>query len=160
MEKMVKIAVIFAALLAGIGVFYHYVIFLPGVERQKVERAENEKREKAMHAENEKRDKAKQEASRQLFYESCKASAAKNYSADWAAACEGVARARTSSLRNCYADQSITSNPYMGVNYCKSTFGEIDPSPNCSLPKARADSVNQAYQDEQQRCLAEARSGL
>lgn len=149
MEKIVKIAVIFGALLAGIGIFYHYVIFLPGVERQKVERAENEKRENA-----------KKEDSRSLFYESCKASAAKNYSLGWAAACEGVARARTSSLRNCYADQSITSNPYMGVNYCKSTFGEIDPSPNCSLPKVRADSVNQAHQDEQQRCLAEARSGL
>ena len=63
-------------------------------------------------------------------------------------------------LRNCLSDRAIISNPYMGENYCKSTFGNIDPSPNCSLPKGRAESIGQANKDAQQRCLAEAKSGM
>ena len=149
MEKLVKVAVILGALLAGIGVFYHYVVFLPSVERQKIESAENEKRETA-----------KQEASRQMFYEACKRDASNNYLANWAVACEDIAKIRTSQLRGCLSDQTIITNPYMGENYCKTTFGDIDPSPNCTLPKVRAESINQADKDLQQRCLAEARDGL
>lgn len=149
MEKLVKVAVVLGALLAGVGVFYHYVIFLPGVERQKAERAEVEKR-----------DAANREASRQIFYEACKKDASINYSANWAAACEEVARTRTMQLRNCLSDRMIVTNPYMGENYCKATFGDIDPSPNCSLPKGRAESIDQSFKDAQQRCLAEARGGL
>jgi hypothetical protein len=149
MEKLLKVAVILGALLAGVGVFYHYVIFLPSVERQKIERAETEKREAA-----------NQEASRQRFYEACKKDARSNYSANWAAACEDHAHTQTNRLRGCLSDQTIITNPYMGENYCKTTFGDIDPSPDCSLPKSRSESINQANKDAQQQCLAEARGGL
>jgi hypothetical protein len=149
MEKLVKLAVVLGALLAGVGVFYHYVIFLPGVERQKVEREEAAKREAAS-----------KEASKQIFYEARKKDAESNYSANWAAACEDVARTETMQLRNCLSDRAIVTNPYLGEHHCKSTFGDIDPSPNCSLPKGRAESINQTFKDAQQRCLAEARGGL
>lgn len=149
MEKLVKFGVVLGALLAGLGVFYHYVIFLPSVERQKVKQEEAEKREAAS-----------KEASRQIFYETCKKNANSNYSANWASACEDVARTETMRLRNCLSDRAVMSNPYLGEHYCKSTFGDIDPSPNCSLPKIRAESIDQSFKDAQQRCLAEARDGL
>ncbi len=43
MDKMLKLALAIAMLLAGGGVFYHYVIFLPAVERQAAAQAEQEK---------------------------------------------------------------------------------------------------------------------
>ena len=43
MDKAVKFAIIVGILLAGFGVFYHYVIYLPDVEQRRVERERDEK---------------------------------------------------------------------------------------------------------------------
>lgn len=149
MEKVLKTAGMLGVLLIGIGVFYHYVIFLPGVERQREERVENEKREAV-----------KKETSQQLSYESCKAAASRNYSANWATACVAVARTQKDRRQSCLADSLIMTNPYMGRNYCLNTFADTDPSPECSLPGGKADPIEQNYSDAKQRCLMEARSGL
>lgn len=130
------------ALFGGAGIFYHYVIFLPNLERQKAESAKS------------------RELSQRASYETCKSSALEGYVSDWADACKDVARMQANYLQNCLADRLIMSNPYMGKKYCTQSFGDIDSSPNCSLPKIRADSINKAYQEAQQRCLAEAKSNL
>jgi hypothetical protein len=64
------------------------------------------------------------------------------------------------SLRNCLADRSIISNRFMGEQYCRNTYGVIDPSPECTLPKGRADPVENLHKQAQERCLNEAKSGL
>ena len=149
MDKFVKIAVVVGVLLAGIGVFYRYVIFLPGLERDKIEREENTKRELA-----------KQEAIKQVAYDSCKAIARANYSLNWADACKDVALVKNRMLNECLSDSGIVNNPYMGKNFCTSRHGNADLSSNCSLPKARGESINQEYHNAQQRCINEAKSGL
>ena len=171
MDKLVKFAVILGALLAGGGVFYHYVIYLPAIQQQEAQReaqrAGEQKQETAAQEilrQNQMAERAEQNkreaALRQVQYEICKANALKNYDANWAAACVSFARSQEMSLRNCLSDRTIISNPYMGENYCRGTFRNTDSSPTCTLPKVQADSINQAFDGEQQRCLQEARLGL
>jgi hypothetical protein len=138
MDKLTRMAVIAGVLLAGIGVFYHYVIFLPGVEH----------------------DKAAQAVRRQAAYSRCMEQADSIYNADWATACKDVAESAAVELRNCLSDKLIMTNPYMGASYCKRTFAGADPSPECTLPKSRAQSLNAAHKEAQQRCATEARLGV
>lgn len=142
MDKFVRLAVVLGALMAGGGIFYHYVIFLPGVEERKMEQQKEEA------------------TARQQQYEECVSSARANYDANWAAACKSHAQAESASLRNCLSDKMIMSNPYMGPDYCKSTYGKSDSSSDCTLPRGRSDSINKTYHEEQQKCLAEAKLGL
>jgi len=61
MDKAVKFAIIVGILLAGFGVFYHYVIYLPNLEQRRVER-EREEKEAAKRAEAERVEAAKRAA--------------------------------------------------------------------------------------------------
>ena len=149
MDKFVKISIIVAALMAGFGVFYHYVIHLPAIEREKRDAEEQEKADAALA-----------EAARKSQYESCKGRAAQMYNADWARACASVAESKKADLQNCLTNRSIMTNPYMGEHYCRENFADIDASEDCTLPKSRAESINKTYSDAEQQCLLEARGGL
>jgi hypothetical protein len=149
MDKVLRLAVVIAVLLAGSGVFYYYVIFLPNSQRQAVQEAEQTKQ-----------DQATKEAARKAQYASCLVGARADYETNWENACKDLASAQQSQYQNCLSDKFVMSNPYMGENYCKKMFTGADASPNCSLPGARADSANKTYQDEQQKCLSEAQLGM
>ena len=149
MNKSLQFALIAGALLAGFGIFYHYVIFLPGVEARKEAAATAAQAEATAN-----------EQMRQVNYNLCLVSAERSYGSEWAAACADVSTIRTRQLNDCLKDKSITGNPYMGTQWCKSTYAVGDPSPDCSLPKSRADSINQALKDAKDRCATEARLGL
>ena len=149
MEKLLKIIVVVGVLLVGVGVFYHYVIFLPGMEQKKIEQVEGEKREEASKA-----------ASRQLAYEACKTTSASNYSSNWATACLAVSVAQKNNLQGCLAVPVITTDPNMNRNFCWATYKETDSAPNCSLPKGRAEPIEQEFKDAKQRCFSEAQNGL
>jgi hypothetical protein len=149
MDRIVKLAVVVAVLMAGTGVFYYYVVFLPSVERQKSELAEREKQEAA-----------KRESERQRAYEVCNSSAQRNYDANWATACSSFAEGQSAAMKNCLTDRAIMSNEFMGAAYCRRTYGAGDPSPTCSLPTERANSLNATFKYEKERCLAEAKLGL
>jgi len=116
MDKIVRFSISVAVLMAGAGIFYRYVIFLPRVENQKLELAAHKK----------------------LEYDRCNSEAQDNYNANWAAACESNAKSQRSGLANCLSDRLVMTNQFMGASYCKKTFGTSDPSPNCTLPARRA----------------------
>jgi hypothetical protein len=105
MDTWIKASTCTAILLAGSGVFYHYVVFLPGLERA---RAAESRPVGAMQAD----------------LDQCRQTARLHYDLNWASACLSVG----------------------------------DPSSDCSLPDARAALVNAAYQESEQRCIAEARA--
>ncbi|QUP53564.1 hypothetical protein GO998_07190 [Ralstonia syzygii] len=148
-DKFLKIAAAVALLLAGGSVFYYYALYLPGIEQEKTARTNEEKNAAA-----------RQELARQGQYETCKANARSVYEADWANACESVAQSRSARLRGCLADKLVMNNPYTGENYCKSTFGDADPSPDCALPHNTAEDLNKSHKEAEDKCLAEARLGL
>lgn len=149
MDKAVKLAIIVGALLGGFGVFYHYVVFLPETQREKSTAAEREKQETE-----------RRELQRRMAYDTCLGAARRNYDANWAAACKDVAVSRAVELKSCLSDKLVTTNPYLGAEHCKRTYGNADPSPECTLPRSRAQSINATHKQEQDRCATEARLGL
>lgn len=114
MDKFVKFAAVIGLLLAGFGVFYHYVIFLPDIEREKAEIAEREKLEKVDLAERLKQEAERQRAVRQWRYDSCIKQARANYDANWAVSCESAAISAKADFKHCLADKQVMSNQFMG----------------------------------------------
>jgi len=137
MDKHLKITVMLVSLMVGFSVFYYFVIYLPGLENKKEAR----------------------KAQAKLKYERCISSAQMNYDANWAAACESTASANQENLRVCLSTFSTGSDALMYQNICRQRF-LTDPSPNCTLPKGRAESIDQTHKEEQDKCLTEARSEL
>ena len=149
MDKSVKFAIIIGALLAGFGVFYHFVIFLPGVERANAAAREREKVAK----EREKADAQRKDEARKAAYSACMESAQANYNLNWAIACETTARQKTVGRENCLAQG-------LGAAFCRSVWGNPDPSPDCTLPGERAKALNEVYSEDQAKCATEVRLGL
>jgi hypothetical protein len=160
MDKYLKITLMLVSLMVGFGVFYYFVIHLPGLEKQKIEQAEREKVAAEAREVREKMAAEAREARVKLKYDTCLYGARKNYEANWATACESVSKVSAEKLRACLSDRQIINNPSMGENYCRRIYTTIDPSSDCILPKPSAESINQTYKQEQEKCLAEARAGL
>ena len=99
------------------------------------------------------------ENNRKFAYLTCKVAAAKDYDTDWATACESVARNKQILLRNCLATQDYYDQ-LKWEQRCRDTYSVIDPSPECTLPQARADPIERRNKEAKDRCLNEANSGL
>ena len=69
-DKLVKISIVVASLLAGFGVFYHYVIYLPDVEQLRIDKEHKVK----------------------SAYNACVVNAQKSYSAQWEGECKAIAK--------------------------------------------------------------------
>ena len=142
MDRTLRLALIVGALLAGGGVFYHYVIFLPHVEEQR--RADTREREER----------------RKEAYSLCMAEAHSQYDASWTSECKSVAEADAKSMKDCLRDPIVMTNPLMGAPHCRRTYGNSDPSRECRLPIKLSESLNEAYKQAQARCATQARIGV
>jgi hypothetical protein len=128
-DKFLKIAAGLGILAAGLGVGYHYAIYIPQHERERI--AADEKRERERIAADEKRERdriaaaEKAEKDKQISAKSefaiCKSSAWSDYKINWDAACK--------------------------IN------GMDKQSPGCSLPSWMADKQNQSLHDAENMCL-------
>jgi hypothetical protein len=149
MDKFLARTLGVAALLAGAGIFYHYVVHLPSLDREK-------KAAEATAADS----LAEEKRQRAAKYQVCLFTASQNYDQGWASACKSLAADNTRSLENCLATPSIMQNQFMGRQWCEKQYGDIDASPNCSLPGGRADNVNKYFTDAKKQCELEARTDL
>lgn len=84
MNKIVSVALSLGILLAGGGVFYHYVIFLPAVQANK----EALEAKKAEEAEQARVDAQQKEIAKAKIYTACLADAQGNYIHNWNRACK------------------------------------------------------------------------
>jgi hypothetical protein len=148
MDKFLGRTLGVAALLAGAGVFYHYVIYLPGKDRE-------QKAEKAAAAAS-----IQEEAqNRANIYRECLNSARLSYDLNWANACKETASTKARELKNCLADRSITGNQFLGSRWCHANYGDGDASSDCSLPSNQADGVNKYYADAKKQCEIDSKVG-
>ena len=162
MDKAIKFAIIVGVLLAGSGVFYHYMIFLPDLEQRKVERELAERQEAAQRATQERQEAAvrdyqelaeaqNRKIEREIAYNNCLGNANKNYIALWASECIAQAKNDSERFENCILDPNLTRQ------YCESLWRQADPRPNCALPIKLAESLNTRHEKAKQQCLAEAK---
>lgn len=149
MDKFLARGLAAAALLAGAGIFYHYVIYLPGLQREKNE-AQAEAAAKA----------AEQQKQRASQYQICMYSARQDYDQNWATACANVAAENKRDYANCLATPSIINNQFMGPQWCQKQYGYFDASANCTLPGSRAEQINKYLADEQSQCEKQAKLGM
>ena len=181
MDKIVKLAIIVGILLAGSGIFYHYVIYLPDLEQRKVERDRVDREEAARRAEIERIEAAKRAALERraaLLAEQQRIEPARRVDmAKHEAAMRTINRKTyygcLNSVRKSYEDnwanacntqaklhsaqlQNCLETRGLDETFCHSTFGAADPSPQCILRSSIADDINKNHDKEKQRCLAEA----
>jgi hypothetical protein len=91
-----------------------------------------------------------------LDLERCIEGAVLRHDVRWAAVCMVLAQQDEARHVACLADPAIVGHPELGRGYCDRTFPLGDGSAECELPNARAGSLYDLLQREEQRCLAEA----
>ncbi|HEY7674194.1 MAG TPA: hypothetical protein VH867_03120 [Burkholderiales bacterium] len=181
-DKAVKLAVIVGILLAGSGIFYHYVIYLPDQEQQKLERDRADREKAARQAEIERIEAAKRAAlerraallaEQQRMEPYRRAEMTKHEAAmrnvnrkTYYDCLNAVRKTYEGDWANaCKTQAEIHSTQLkncletrgLGEAFCHSTFGGADPSPQCALRGSIADTINKNHDEEKQRCLAEAK---
>ena len=122
-ENWFKVGIIIAALILAYSIYYSLVL-LPQ------QRASKEALDRALNQTN-------------LDY--CLAEADDLYTTNWANACKSYAKIVEEGYKNCVA----TSD----TSICRSVWKTPDLSPDCSLPSARADTVNKYHEDAKNECF-------
>lgn len=153
MDKILKLAVAVALVLAGSGVFYHFVIYVPELERARIAMEAQERASRQAQAEQEKRDRELQESARQANYSNCVAGAEKDYLANWSGACKSQGEQQAAGYRRCMATT-------LGETFCRANYPAAAQDANCSLPTSAAEGVNRYFREAKEKCLAEAKAGL
>jgi hypothetical protein len=143
MDKWVRLSIIAGVLMAGFGVFYHFVVFLPALEREKLEAS------RILAEQNRER-----ESSRTAAYNECMYTAKKNQLDYWSKQCAELAKDTTQKLKSCRKMYNGDSN------YCDQLHGKPDASPSCGLPKSYADFATAYLREEEEKCLEVAKLGL
>ena len=127
-----------AILLAGAGVFYQLVAIHPDSRRS----AWNKERASATSPE----------------LEQCVAAAGLIHDISWASACMLVAEEAEVRHADCLKDSLVMGSPQLGKEHCDKTYGPSDDSPECTLPPARAATLNAQLKGAEDSCLEEARA--
>lgn len=87
-DKFLKIAVGLGVLAAGGGVGYHYGVFIPEIEREKIAKVEQAQREKQEQSLKQQESMLRQGEARKGRYEACVADAFVTYQLYWKQECE------------------------------------------------------------------------
>ena len=161
MDKFFRIAIITGVLLAGIGLFYHYLIYLPEIERERYTALEKKKAESRQ-----------EEESRRPSYIACLGKVRESYEGSWAQSCQNE-------LKKCL-DRGVKGEA--GIAVCRNLWGssecqgdrhswttddwnrcgskKLDASPRCLLLTEDSDPINAAYEQNKKRCATEAQPRL
>ncbi len=148
MGKWLKASITVAALLAGAGVFYHFVFFLPAVMQGQRDKDVGPKGAEDAPG-----------AARRAAYEQCRQHAQLAYDIHWAAACMIDAREAEARHAACLKDPQVLKSPGPGAAHCDRTIDRHDGAADCTLPGARAAALNTFLKEADDRCRVEARAG-
>lgn len=148
MDKFFSRALGLAALMAGTGIFYHYVVYLPEMETGK--------RAAEAQISTTQEEKLKRQESK---YQSCIISAKNAYKEYRAASCRRIALLNSKDLKNCLSTP-ILNDPYMGEQWCQKQYGNIDASPDCGLPEDLVKYATKNEVDAEAQCAIATRIGI
>jgi hypothetical protein len=132
-DYWLKASTIAAVLVAGAGVFYHHVVYLPAEARRTETRP----------------------TAAQSGLDQCRHSARLHYDITWASVCMAIASQEEQRHAQCLRESQ--GEPAQVRDRCDKLHGERDGSSECTLPDARAAVVNAAFKDADDRCVAEAK---
>lgn len=117
-------------------------------ERQEKFIMEQQKKEWEYNKEKEQEAKEKAEKRKQLnekLLDMCLDIAQESYKSNWKTNCKSVAKRKSTGYKSCL--QRLSEND------CKSLWGEIDSSSNCSLPIELTSSLNEDLKNQKNDCF-------
>jgi hypothetical protein len=163
-DAFLKASIAASVLIASASVAYYYLYYLPQRDAQvdsdrKLERARIEYSRQAeqarLSAEKQAND-AKQNADREAVqnrYQICVQTAEDVYNVSWADQCKRIADKALKQRTDCLAKATDKT-------YCDSVYPPKDATPNCGLPRALGNDLDDQLQKSRERCLQESRLGL
>ncbi len=171
-DNWFKLSIAVAVLLVAISAGYYFIIFVPNNERSKVERAQDKETQQAQEKQAVELQQQQESQTNAILLQQCLANAVESYNADWKANCIDVAQIteksnsdwnkkclsdRQTNYNNCLAEYSSilgtgVCQKYLTIGDCDTLLGAADYSADCSLPKARADSLNGQLKDSKADC--------
>lgn len=135
LDRAIKLSIVSGILLISLAIFYYLVIFIPHREQAKLDQQKQQQTEADRQA-----------RLNSLKLSGCLDAAQGDYSANWASNCKSNAVAKTTGYNNCL------NEAYMTAATCASVWGSPDDSPNCSLPTALANSLDDGLKNARDEC--------
>ncbi len=151
-QEYLRFALAAAAILIGLSVAYHYVIYIP--EKDQAQKIAMESKSLVETEKLQKKEAADSKAAleRRTNYRICLSSAQANYDSRWAASCKTRSQAAEKSLSDCISKGFDEA-------YCRTSYPPF-PANDCSLPNSLSDDYDASLQEDKKRCLDEPRSGV
>jgi len=171
-DNWFKLSIAVAVLFIGVSVGYYLVFFIPNNEKSKVERADYKEQQKIQEQQEREFQQEQKARTNATLLQQCLSNAVKAYNENWKTNCIDVAqkteKANTDWNKKCLSDRQINYNDclarygavlgtsscqeFLKIGNCDATFGTVDYSADCSLPKTRADSLDEQLKDAKNEC--------
>lgn len=151
-QEYLRLAVAAAALLIGLSIAYHYVVYIPEKDRAKDAQAASKAADEMLRAEKEQASAEKASLERRTNYRICLSNAQENYSNRWDSSCKSRSDLAEKNRADCLARG-------IDASYCQTSYPPF-PAANCSLPNNVSDDYDAMLREEKQLCLDEAKSDV
>lgn len=151
-QEYLRLAMAAAALLVGMSVAYHYVIYVPQKDRAHQLSLETKVAAEAEQLKEQKTASEKAALERRANYRICISNVLQAYDARWTSSCKTRSELAEKNRSDCLS-RGISED------YCRSSYPPL-PSTDCTLPNALGDDYDDALKEDKNRCLQEAQSGV
>lgn len=151
-QEYLRLAISAAAILIGLSVAYHYMIYIPEKDRQ--QQLQLTAKAEAASLQATAREVAAEKAAklRRANFDLCRSTAFANYNNRWNASCKRLADEVTKNRADCLANGGSEA-------WCNSTYPSR-PTSDCSLPSSMSDAYDTMLKDDQKLCLDQANAGV
>jgi hypothetical protein len=151
-REYLRLAVAAAAILIGLSVAYHYVIYIPQRDTAEKLDAQTKAVTEAAQAQVKQAALAKASLDRRANYRVCMSNAQMNYSVRWNGLCRKRSEQADKNRLQCIQGGSTEET-------CETYYPQM-PVNDCLLPHETSDSFDAGLKEDQKQCLDEARAGI
>ncbi len=151
-QEYLRLALAAAAILIGLSVAYHYVIYIPDRDRARKLETDAKAQTEAIQAAAKKGDADKAALNRRANYRICVSNALADYHSRWGDTCRRRSEEADRNRAECIANGSLEST-------CQRYYPPI-PASNCALPREQSDDYDASLKNDQKQCLDEANAGV
>lgn len=151
-QEYLRLALAAAAILIGLSVAYHYVIYIPEKDQALKLEADSKSQTEAIQAAANKADADKAALNRRTNYRICVSNALADYRTRWDTTCKRKSDEADKNRAECVANGSLEAT-------CERYYPPV-PAANCALPSAQSDDYDASLKNDQKQCLDEANAGV
>jgi phage-related baseplate assembly protein len=151
-QEYLRLAIAATAILIGLSVAYHYVVYIPAKDREAKLESETTEQTKASEAREKEQAIEKAAADRRANYRVCLSTAQENYDSRWQSTCKSKSDDAARSRAQCIAN-GLSEEACMG--YYPPTAAK-----DCQLPSSVSENYDSMLKEDQKRCLDEARADM